>query len=154
MSRAEVRRSAVPGHPLALVLATLSANAAVDIGGVGSVLEVLPAGCRQGGLQRRRPPRIGLGQPPDLIGRQSQVAKQTAERLAAREAVQELLPHSIGSRSCALARHHVPWASLCARRHCVQRQPVCQPADVPCRATARTLAAAHRSPLRDLIPRS
>ena len=34
------------------------------------------------------------------------------------------------------------------RRHCVQRQPVCQPADVPYRplVTTRTLAASHPHP--------
>jgi hypothetical protein len=29
---------------------------------------------------------------------------------------------------------------LCARRHCVQRQPVCQPADVPWRVLVTALA--------------
>jgi hypothetical protein len=52
------------------------------------------------------------------------------------------------SRFCALALPNARCVSLCARRHRVQRHPLCQPVDVPCCAvvTARTLAAAHRSP--------
>jgi hypothetical protein len=54
---------------------------------------------------------------------------------------------SAGSRCSALVLPNALCVSLCAWRQSVQRQPVCQPAEVPCRAlvTARTLAAADRS---------
>ena len=41
----------VPSHTDALMRSTLAADAAVDVRGVGAVLEVIPTGCRQGSLQ-------------------------------------------------------------------------------------------------------
>jgi hypothetical protein len=60
---------------------------------------------------------------------------------------------SVGRRSCALARFQILCVSLCAPRHSVQRQPVCQPADVPWPAlvTPRTLAGPYRPPWPDLV---
>jgi hypothetical protein len=73
------------------------------------MLEVVSARCRQGGLKRRGPLCVGLGKSPDLIGRQSEVAKQTAERLAGIDAVQKLLARldrqpllRSGSAKCSL----------------------------------------------------
>jgi hypothetical protein len=43
-----------------------------DIGGIGAMLEVVPAGCRYGGLKRCRPFMVGLGEPPHLIGSQAE----------------------------------------------------------------------------------
>jgi hypothetical protein len=57
------------------------------------VLKVAAAGGRQGSLDVRRPLRVGLCEPPDLVGCQSQVAKHTAERLAGIDGVQKLLPY-------------------------------------------------------------
>jgi hypothetical protein len=48
---------AVPGHTDALMRPTVAADASVHVGGIGAVLEVVPAGCGQGGLERRRPRR-------------------------------------------------------------------------------------------------
>ena len=50
-------------HPLLLMLPALDADTARDIRRVGAALEVVAAGSRQGSLQRRRPPRVGLGEP-------------------------------------------------------------------------------------------
>jgi hypothetical protein len=55
--------SAVPRHPLPLVLPTLVANTARDISDIGPVLEVVPTYSRQGGLQCGRPLLVGLGEP-------------------------------------------------------------------------------------------
>jgi hypothetical protein len=61
---------------------------------------------------------------------------------------------SSGSRCCALALPNARWVRACARRQSVQRQPLCQPADVPCSAlvTARTLAGLYRSSWFDFVP--
>jgi integrase len=48
------------------VLPTLGANTAVHVCGIGSVSEVCPAGCRQGGLQFLRPVVVGLGEADPL----------------------------------------------------------------------------------------
>jgi hypothetical protein len=67
------------------------------------VLEVLPAcGC-QGGLQRSRPLLICPCKSPDLIRCQSQVAKQSAERVAGLIAFSSCCRTSTGNRLCALA---------------------------------------------------
>jgi hypothetical protein len=42
---------------------TVAADTAVHVGGIGAVLEVIPARCRQGGLQFLRPFRVGFGEP-------------------------------------------------------------------------------------------
>ena len=57
----------VLGHPLPLMLPTLTANTAVDIGGVSSMREVVPTRCRQGGLKRCRPLPVHPGHTPNLI---------------------------------------------------------------------------------------
>ena len=73
--------------------ATLAAHAAGHIGGVGAVLEVVSAVCRQSGLQRCRPFRVRLGEPPHLIRRQAEVTKHRTERQARIDRVQQLLAH-------------------------------------------------------------
>jgi hypothetical protein len=65
----------------------------MDIGGVSSVLEVVPTGCRQGGLQLVGPFLVGLGEPPDLIGGQAQIPERRPERLTAADRIQELLAY-------------------------------------------------------------
>ena len=50
-------------HPDALVLPALSANTAAHVGGIRTVLEVVPARCRQSGFQLFRPFLVGLGEP-------------------------------------------------------------------------------------------
>jgi hypothetical protein len=75
---------------------TLAACAAVDVSRVGAVLEVIPTGCRQGGLQLLGPFLVGLGEPPHLVGSQAKVTEHRAERLAVVDRVEELLPHLDG----------------------------------------------------------
>ena len=77
------------------MLPALAADAAGHIGGVGAVLEVIPTGCRQGGLERCRPFPVGLGETPDLIGRQAEVAQYRPERLACVDRIEELLPNLV-----------------------------------------------------------
>ena len=55
--------------------------------------EVVPAGCRLGGLKRRRPLFVGFHESPDLIGRQAEVAQRLAEWLAPIDRFEELLPY-------------------------------------------------------------
>jgi hypothetical protein len=50
------------------MLLTLSTDTAVHIGAVGAVLEVVSAGCRQGGIERRRPLFVSLCQPQTRLG--------------------------------------------------------------------------------------
>jgi hypothetical protein len=56
------------------------------------VLKVILTGCRQSGFQLLRPFPIGLGEPPNLVGGQAEVTERRAERLAAVDGVEELLP--------------------------------------------------------------
>jgi hypothetical protein len=61
--------------------------------GVGAVLEVITAACRQRCVQLLGPFLVGLGEPPHLIGSQAKVTEHRAKRLAAVDGVQELLPY-------------------------------------------------------------
>jgi hypothetical protein len=83
----------VPGHTDALVRSALAADASLRICGVGAVLGVGLAGCRQGGLQRLRPLLIGPGQSPHLIGSQAKISQYLPERLAAIDRIEELQPY-------------------------------------------------------------
>jgi hypothetical protein len=87
--------SSVPfsGHTDALVGPTLDAVTAVHVRGIGAVLEVIPARCRQGGLKLLGPFRVGLGQPPDLIGSKAEIAQYLPERLVAVDRLEQLTPH-------------------------------------------------------------
>jgi hypothetical protein len=66
--------TAVPRHPDALMLPTLTTDTAAHIGGVGAVLEVLSAGCRQRSLKLLRPFAVCPGQPPHLVGSQAKIS--------------------------------------------------------------------------------
>jgi hypothetical protein len=92
------------GHPDALVGPTFAANTSLHLRGVRAVLEVVSAGCRQSSLQPLGSFRVGLGQPPHLVGCQVKVAEHPAERLAAVDRFQELLPYLGGSRYWARVR--------------------------------------------------
>ena len=74
------------------MLPTLAANTAAHICGIRTVLKVILTGCRQSGFQLLRPFPIGLGEPPNLVGGQAEVTERRAERLAAVDGVEELLP--------------------------------------------------------------
>jgi hypothetical protein len=54
-----------------------------------------PGSCK-GGLKVLGPFLVGLGEPPNLIGGQAQVAEHRAERLTAVDRIQELLPYLDG----------------------------------------------------------
>jgi hypothetical protein len=88
----EARLAAVLGHPSPLVLPAVLADTARHLGGVGPVLEVAAAGCRQRSLEFCRPLLVGLGQSPHLVRRHAKVTEHRAERLAAVDRVQELVP--------------------------------------------------------------
>jgi hypothetical protein len=75
------------------MLSAVFADTAGHIGGVGAVLEVVPAGRCQSGLKRRRPLLIGFCEAPDLIRRQAEVAQRLAEWLAPIDRFEELLPY-------------------------------------------------------------
>ena len=53
-------RKPLVGHADALVLPTVLADTARHVGGVGAVLEVISACCRQRGFERGRPLFVGL----------------------------------------------------------------------------------------------
>jgi hypothetical protein len=72
--------------------AAFAANTPRHIRGISAVLEVIPAGGRQGGLELVRPFRVGPGQPPHLIGSQVKIAQYLPERPAAIDRLEELLP--------------------------------------------------------------
>jgi hypothetical protein len=73
--------------------ATLLADTAADVCGIRAMLEVVPAGCRQGGFQLLGPFVVGLGESPHLIGSQAEDAEHSPDRLAAVDRIQQLLPH-------------------------------------------------------------
>jgi hypothetical protein len=70
----------------------LAADTAVHVRGAGAVLEVVPASCRQGGLQSGCPLTIGLGESPHLVRCQAEVPERRPERLECVDGVQKLLP--------------------------------------------------------------
>jgi hypothetical protein len=74
------------------MLATLGADAALDVRGVGAVLEVVAAGRSQCGLKRRRPLVVGLGEPPHLIRSEAKLAQRRPERFTGINPIQKLLP--------------------------------------------------------------
>jgi hypothetical protein len=88
--------AAVPRHPLPLMFPAVFADTASHIGGVGAVLQVAAAGRCKGFLERRRPLCVGLGEPPDLIRRQLQIAQHSSERSTGIDAIQELLARLSG----------------------------------------------------------
>jgi hypothetical protein len=75
------------------VLATLFADAASHIGGVGAVLEVVPPGCHQCGFELLRPFLIGLGEPPHLVRGQAEITERLAKRLTSVDRIKELPPY-------------------------------------------------------------
>jgi hypothetical protein len=83
----------VPRHPDPLMLAALAADTAHHIRRVGAVVQVVSAGSCKGALQLLGPFLVGLGEPPDLIGGQAEVAEHRWERLTAEDRVQQLLPY-------------------------------------------------------------
>ena len=97
-------------HPDALMLPALTAHTSLHIRGVRAVLEVIPAGGRQGGLQLLRPFRVGSSQPPNLIGSQVKIAQYLPERLTGVDRGQELLPQLDG-KPCLCSG--APPGSLC-----------------------------------------
>jgi hypothetical protein len=103
------------------------------------VVEIIPTRCSHGFLERCRPLWVGLSESPNLIGCQVQLPHDRSERLARIDRIQESLTQL---RRESLLRSCSPEPSLCvvcACRHGVQRQPLCQPVDLPWRAlvTAR-----------------
>ena len=82
----------LPRHPNALMLPRVAADTAAHVGGVGAVLEVMPAGRSQCGLKRRRPLVVGLGQPPNLVSGQVEVAEHRPEWHAGIDSLEKLLP--------------------------------------------------------------
>lgn len=91
VNRYAVRNSAVPRHPHALMLPALAANTSRHIGGISSVLEVVPPGCRQGGIKRCRPLVVSFGQSPYLVRCQSKLLKCRPEWLNGVDRIEELL---------------------------------------------------------------
>jgi hypothetical protein len=88
----EARLAVVLGHPSPLVVPAVLADTASHICGIGAVLEVAAAGCRERSLEFCRPLPVGLGQSPHLVRRHTKVTEHRGERLAAVDRVQELVP--------------------------------------------------------------
>ena len=83
-------------HPDPLVTAALAANTPSHIGGVGAVLEVVAAGCHEGGLQLGRPLVVSPGEPKHSVGGQAEVPEHRAKWLTSVDGVEELLPYFDG----------------------------------------------------------
>ena len=83
-------------HADALTSPTLAADTACNVGGIRTVLEVVPTGCHQCSFERCRPLVIGLSKPPYLVGGQAGVAECGLELVARVDGVQELLPQLYG----------------------------------------------------------
>jgi hypothetical protein len=114
VSRLHIRIStaAVPGHPDALLVPALAADAAVRVRRVRAVLEVVAAACRQDGIEFLGPFLVGFGESLDLIRRQVKVADYRPEGLAR-------WPRGAFAASRRVAVHvHSP-ASASARGRCV-----------------------------------
>jgi hypothetical protein len=88
-----IRASAVPVHPNLLMRSAVAAHAAVEVRGVGAVLQLLSAACRRGGLQLLGPLVVGPGEPKHPIRGQPENTEHRPERLTRVDSVQELLPY-------------------------------------------------------------
>jgi hypothetical protein len=117
------------------VLPALATDTARNVGGIRSMPEVCPAGCCQGGLQLFGPFRVGLGEPPNLVGGQAQITERRPERLIAVDRIQELLAHSGRESLLRLAPKACPRRVVCASRHRLQSHPSSQRVSVPCAAS-------------------
>jgi hypothetical protein len=87
-----VQRFPILSHPDSLAFPALTTHASLHICDVRAVLQVVPAGRRQRSVQLFGPFLVGPGEPPHLIGSQAKITKHRAERLAAVNGVEELLP--------------------------------------------------------------
>jgi len=67
------QRRRISGSADSLILTTLLANTARDVGGVGAVPKIIPPRDQQSGIQGGRPLLVGPRKPPQLIGAQAQV---------------------------------------------------------------------------------
>ena len=117
--------------------------------------EVCPAGCCQGGLQFLRPFRVGLGQPPDLVGGQAKFTEHRAERLAVVDRVEELLAHLYGEPLLRLAPKACPRGVVLRFTALVAVaafQPAGQGAVDDLRAAAATLGIGLITDLMQLLP--
>jgi hypothetical protein len=83
----------VPGHPQPLMFAAFRTHAPRYIRRICPVLKIISTGSHQGSIQRRRPLRIGLGEPPHLARGKSKITKHAPEQLAGIDQIEELLPH-------------------------------------------------------------
>jgi hypothetical protein len=52
-----------------------------------------PAGCRQDGIKRCRPLRVGLGKAPDLVGGKAKLTEHRPQRPASVDRIRELSAH-------------------------------------------------------------
>jgi hypothetical protein len=82
LHHAGIDLAAAPRHPYALVLATLLADAAGNVRGIGAVLEILPAGRRQRSIEGCQPFIVDLGQSPNLVWAQAKTTEHSPEGLA------------------------------------------------------------------------
>jgi hypothetical protein len=55
--------------------------------------EVIPAGCRQGGVERCRPLFISSGEAPHLIWRKAEIAERLPKWHALADRIEELLTY-------------------------------------------------------------
>jgi hypothetical protein len=149
---------------------TLTTDTALQVCGVGAVLEVISAGGGKGrGLKLLRPLLIGPGQSPHLIGGQAKVTEHPVERLAAVNGVQEPLPYldgqaclrpgsaagalvvSVGSTALGAVAPGMPTgvgAVRCSRPH--PRDGSESPLTAPCRCSS---LEEHGRDDRDVKPR-
>jgi hypothetical protein len=73
------------------MLPAVPAHTAVDVRGVGTVLQVLAAGCRQGGVQLHRPFLVRFGETPHLLRCQAEISDQSLKRSARIDAIEKPL---------------------------------------------------------------
>jgi hypothetical protein len=73
------------------MLPAVTADTARHIGGIGAVLEVVPVGCRQGGLQLLRPFLVGPDESADLVWGSGRAHGAQSGTLSGIDAVKELL---------------------------------------------------------------
>jgi hypothetical protein len=95
-------------HSPLLVLPAIPAHATVDVRGVGAVLQVVTAGCRQGGLERGRPRLVSLRESPDLLGGQAEVSNYCLKRSARIDALEKPLPDFGGKPSLCFSSPPAP----------------------------------------------
>jgi hypothetical protein len=128
-----------PAHPNLLMHSAVAAHAAVQLRGIGAMLQVVPAARRQSSIQPLPPLLVSPGEPKHPIRGQPEVTEHRPEQLARVDSLQELQPHLDGQACLRSGFLQARLVSLCARH------VTASVAEFRCTAATTTQAGSTRS---------